>query len=241
MQPKKVWPICLPDIHRDYAREMTYVAGWGITKTKSIHGSRVQVKGIPDVARHASVTVTDCLDADNFQYPAGLICAAERGKDSCQGDSGGPLIGTAYKYSSSTSKRYSWIGIVSFGVGCAEAGYPGAYTRASCFLGFVAEQFSLRADFSGAGGHGDWSTDCAAGSSSRASAKHRKQYKSNGRSRIKDIKKKHNKNFARAENEEKSGNKTKSTSSESKYISKDKLVTIEDYLEKPVRQNSKRK
>ena len=31
--------------------------------------------------------------------------------------------------------KYEWVGIVSFGVGCAEDGYPGAYTRASCFLG----------------------------------------------------------------------------------------------------------
>ena len=42
------------------------------------------------------------------------------GKDSCQGDSGGPLVGTAHKYSDANTKRYSWIGIVSFGVGCAE-------------------------------------------------------------------------------------------------------------------------
>ena len=39
----------------------------------------MQVKGIPDVARHASVTVTACEDADNFEYPKGLICAAEQG------------------------------------------------------------------------------------------------------------------------------------------------------------------
>ena len=28
-----------------------------------------QVKGIPDVARHAPVTVTECSDTDNFPYP----------------------------------------------------------------------------------------------------------------------------------------------------------------------------
>ena len=39
----------------------------------------MQVKGIPDVARHASVTVTNCEDADNFEYPKGLICASEPG------------------------------------------------------------------------------------------------------------------------------------------------------------------
>ena len=27
------------------------------------------MKGIPDVARHAPVTVTECSDTDNFPYP----------------------------------------------------------------------------------------------------------------------------------------------------------------------------
>ena len=47
-------------------------------------------------------------------------CNAYSGKDSCQGDSGGPLIG-ASKYTGD-EPRYSWLGIVSFGVGCAEVG-----------------------------------------------------------------------------------------------------------------------
>ena len=32
-------------------------------------------------------------------------------------------------------------------MGCAEEGYPGAYTRTQCFLGFVAEQFGLKVAF----------------------------------------------------------------------------------------------
>ena len=94
------------------------------------------------------------------------------GQDSCQGDSGGPLIATSYGQSNAEQKRYAWIGIVSFGVGCAEPGYPGAYTRTGCFLGFIAEQFGLKADFSGANEHPDWSTDCPNGASRRSSALH---------------------------------------------------------------------
>ena len=45
----------------------------------SVQGSQVQVKGIPDIARHTTVTVTPCKDADNFDYPPGLVCAAEDG------------------------------------------------------------------------------------------------------------------------------------------------------------------
>ncbi|XP_023348752.1 serine protease 29 [Eurytemora carolleeae] len=236
MERKKIWPVCLPEIDREYAKETTFVAGWGITKEREIHGQRVQVKGIPDVARHASVTVTNCEDADNFEYPKGLICASEPGKDSCQGDSGGPLVGTAHKYSDANTKRYSWIGIVSFGVGCAEVGYPGAYTRTSCFLGFVAEKFNLKSDFSAAGGNPSWSTDCPEGASSRQSARHKSWYRGNGRPRS-SVRKGSRKDTINPVSEEKtepkptvSSNNTDSTTEKSpQYFPKENLVTIQDF------------
>ena len=40
-------------------------------------------------------------------------------------------------------------------------GYPGAYTRASCYLGWVADTFGLKADFSLAGGHGSCNATAA--------------------------------------------------------------------------------
>ncbi|KAK2589678.1 hypothetical protein QQS21_012640 [Conoideocrella luteorostrata] len=55
-----------------------------------------------------------------------MICAGgeegDEGKDSCQGDSGGPLI---------DAERKTFVGIVSFGDGCARHGKPGVYTRVS--------------------------------------------------------------------------------------------------------------
>jgi len=71
------------------------------------------------------------------------------------------LIATSTRHSNSTQKRYSWVGIVSFGVGCAEPGFPGAYTRSSCFLSWLGEQFGLTAE-SSLGAKAGWSTACPA-------------------------------------------------------------------------------
>jgi len=244
MVQKRLWPACLPDIDRDFLREKTYVAGWGITKTKYIQGSKIAVKGIPDIARHASVTVTKCEDSDNFDYPKGLVCAAETGQDSCQGDSGGPLVGTASKYSDSIHKRYSWIGIVSFGVGCAEPGFPGAYTRSSCYLGFVAEQFGLKGNFPAANDHPDWSTDCPNGASRRSSSVNRRnnhRNKNNRNNKIKKNKKKsstegrdgtvHMNNTEIETNQKEADLKDELIEKEG-YVSRDKIITIGDIQKK---------
>jgi len=214
--PGRLWPVCLPDITKSYSGERTWVAGWGITKTKFIRGSKIHVKGIPDIARHTSVTVVPCEDSDRFDYPRGLLCAAEKGQDSCQGDSGGPLIARSDLVSSRGDSRYSWVGIVSFGVGCAEPGYPGAYTRSACFLGFVASQFGLKAEFPQPGDHQDWSTDCQAGASRRSSAANR--YKSN-KSKKKKNKKKNKRKHSRESSETAS------------YIDRSELITIQNYEE----------
>jgi len=239
MVEKRLWPACLPDINSDFLAETTYVAGWGITQTKFIHGTKIQVKGIPDIARHTYVTVTQCQDNDNFPYPNGLLCASDTGRDSCQGDSGGPLIGIAEKYSNRIDKRYSWIGIVSFGVGCAEPGYPGAYTRSSCYLGFVAQQFGLKADFTPPGSHSSWSTDCQNGASRRSSLVHRNTYNN----------KRKNSNKKKGQKKDKNRkDKTGSRSSNSTYIDRSKLITIdsltkdeEEYTSEKNKKNKKKR
>ena len=48
---------------------------------------------------------------------------------SIQGDSGGPLF--------YCNPKCEQLGIVSFGIGCAEAKYPGVYTRVSKYINWI--------------------------------------------------------------------------------------------------------
>lgn len=57
-----------------------------------------------------------------------MFCAAASGKDSCSGDSGGPITIT------STGVL---AGTVSWGQGCAEAGFAGVYERIGNYVTYI--------------------------------------------------------------------------------------------------------
>ncbi|WMJ71148.1 serine protease [Stenotrophomonas sp. 24(2023)] len=95
------------------------VIGWGDTDIGQGQSfpARLQTVQTP------FVPFAVCQQAYDGRLARGkVICAGREGIDSCQGDSGGPLL---------MRLRGVWtqFGIVSWGEGCALAGYPGIYAR----------------------------------------------------------------------------------------------------------------
>ena len=66
-----------------------------------------------------------------------MVCAARDGIDSCQGDSGGPLI-----IKGAIASADVQVGIVSWGIGCADPSYPGVYARVSEKIDWIQAQIS---------------------------------------------------------------------------------------------------
>jgi secreted trypsin-like serine protease len=112
--------------------QSSWVAGWGTTSSGGSTSSSL---------RNVRVTVlanSQCSSVYSSSNSNEQVCAGEiaGGKDSCQGDSGGPL------YVSDTvngATKFVVAGVVSYGKGCAQAGYPGVYTRTSYYKQWIAD------------------------------------------------------------------------------------------------------
>ncbi|XP_065363671.1 serine protease 53-like [Calliphora vicina] len=97
------------------------VSGWGSTGYSYIS----------DTLMEATVPIVgyDTCNTNYGNISAGMLCAGYMqtgGVDACQGDSGGPLVCNGVL-----------VGIVSWGQGCAQPGYPGVYTNVSYYNNWI--------------------------------------------------------------------------------------------------------
>ncbi|XP_063629952.1 transmembrane protease serine 9-like [Cydia splendana] len=124
-------PICLP--HSDdatYVGVKAIAAGWGSVTEQRNHSCVLNDVELPvlsnDVCKKSKYE--EAMIADD------MLCAGfpDQGMmDTCQGDSGGPLAAER------RDKRYELLGVVSWGIGCGRAGYPGVYTRVTKYLYWI--------------------------------------------------------------------------------------------------------
>nr|XP_018917301.1 PREDICTED: venom protease-like [Bemisia tabaci] len=130
---KMVRPVCLPSPQSEdvttLVNRTAVVAGWGATSFGGPASSTLLEVSVP-IWEHEF-----CKGQLTQVIHDTTICASayEGGRDACQGDSGGPL------FFQRTDGRWTSIGVVSWGVGCAAKGKPGVYTRLTSYLPWIAQ------------------------------------------------------------------------------------------------------
>uniref|UniRef100_A0A8W7PE36 trypsin n=1 Tax=Anopheles coluzzii TaxID=1518534 RepID=A0A8W7PE36_ANOCL len=121
-----VQPVALPEQDEAVdAGTMTIVSGWGSTKSAAESNAILRAANVPTVGQE------ECREAYSHDAITDrMLCAGyqQGGKDACQGDSGGPLVADG-----------KLIGVVSWGAGCAQPGYPGVYARVAIVRNWVRE------------------------------------------------------------------------------------------------------
>jgi trypsin len=130
---------------RTKAQESTYAPPGALT-TATGWGARSASGGsFPEELYKVRVPIVsraECNGAGSYDgdITSTMICAGllgEGGKDTCGGDSGGPLIAR-----DANGEIRLQTGITSWGFGCAQAKYPGVYSRLAVLGDWVAQQVS---------------------------------------------------------------------------------------------------
>ncbi|XP_030632985.1 transmembrane protease serine 4a isoform X2 [Chanos chanos] len=121
-------PVCLPPHDLGLKEgDSLVVTGWGYLQENGKVSSVLQKADVKFISR--SVCTRPAVYGA-VVTPRMLCAGFLEGKvDACQGDSGGPLV--------FLSGRWSLVGVVSWGVGCARQSKPGVYTNVDEMLNWI--------------------------------------------------------------------------------------------------------
>lgn len=128
-----IQPVCLPGRKLGREFDLLVAAGWGQLGEDLGTSIRLQEVALPEVR------LPECIKKlrptrVNYRH----ICAGNQNKDACGGDSGGPLI----TFDNSTGltrwkKRWTQVGVTSWGIRCAHSYYPGVFTRVYAYADWI--------------------------------------------------------------------------------------------------------
>jgi secreted trypsin-like serine protease len=109
----------------------TTTVGWGTLHEGDFEGSDVLMQvDVPIIANDKCKALPQYENITDGSICAGFLQTG--GHDSCQGDSGGPLF-------MKINGQIRHVGLVSWGIGCAEANKPGVYTRTTSQLDWLKQ------------------------------------------------------------------------------------------------------
>jgi secreted trypsin-like serine protease len=109
------------------------IMGWGSTREgggQQRFLMKAQVPFVDDASCGKAYRAIGDPFTDSNMLCAGNL--ASGGVDTCQGDSGGPMV------NKNAAGAWVEVGIVSWGEGCAESGFPGVYSEVSTFAAAIA-------------------------------------------------------------------------------------------------------
>jgi trypsin len=118
-------PIAVNSLRSNPANDdVLTVIGFGATSEGGYGSSRLQEVNVNYIDYETCNELYDGDIVDSVMLCAGVPGG---GKDSCQGDSGGPIF----------DSQGTQVGVVSWGYGCAQANFPGVYSRVSGAKGWI--------------------------------------------------------------------------------------------------------
>lgn len=134
--------VCLPEQGQLFSPQRCWVTGWG---ENAFNGGQFQ-----SVLKKVDVPVWDPFVCEqtlrnqprlganfNLDKTSFLCAGGDPGKDACTGDGGAPLV------CEGSNGVFAVVGLVAWGLGCAQDNIPGVYVNVANYVNFIKQTTGL--------------------------------------------------------------------------------------------------